>query len=204
MSPMVTIRLRERDAEEIAAGEPAALQRAQQLVGAELARRRSSRAKRAARSVTMPRREVAELKPASGQWGTKALRAALWTRAEGRCECGCGRSLITFATAEMDHFWGRAKAPQTPETCWLLARECHRRKTDNIPSRTHWLNLFLWHLESHGFGRSDSARRARAVLEAEEQLEAAEQRRVREAERAVEQAEDLAERARRAEGASDA
>lgn len=121
------------------------------------------------------------LKTASGAWGTKALRAALWVRSEGRCECGCRRRIALYAgargggdrAAHMDHYLGRARAPQTPETCWLIHPDCHGDKHAANPSRRYWHQRFLLHLEAHGFGASETAKGIRDELAAEEQLQEA-------------------------------
>jgi hypothetical protein len=84
---------------------------------------------------------------------TDVLRPLLEKRAGEFCECGCERRLdVTtfFRKPEMDHFYGRARAPQTPETCWLLTRVCHRLKTHNSPDRHAWDDLFRAHCERHG------------------------------------------------------
>jgi len=73
---------------------------------------------------------------------TPDLHASLVARANGRCECGCGRAV---PPGEVDHFFGRAKAPENEFTCWVLAVGCHRAKTDNEPARKVWLMLFIRH-----------------------------------------------------------
>lgn len=205
MSPIVTVRLREQDARDAAAGKPEALRRAQRAIGEELGRRAQRQERRPARSGKVPLRTPARPKPASGAWGTKALRWEVWERSGGRCECGCGRRITWDGGLKfnMDHFLGRARAPQSPENCWALARDCDTRRTLNQPDREHWLQVFLLHLEQHGFGSSETAKGIRDELASAEALREAQRHAARAAAQAVETVEDLADRAQRAEGASD-
>lgn len=77
---------------------------------------------------------------------TSKLWDRLMERSGGKCECGCG---IQFGpldfTPEMDHWHGRARAPENEKTCWLLARCCHRMKTRWQPSRTWWTAQWVKH-----------------------------------------------------------
>lgn len=79
---------------------------------------------------------------------TSKLWDRLMERSGGQCECGCG---IQFGhldfTPEMDHWHGRARAPENEETCWLLARCCHRMKTGWRPSRAEWAYRWRVHQE---------------------------------------------------------
>lgn len=91
-------------------------------------------------------------KRASKKEETAAIRAEVLKRSNGYCECGCGTVLgANLDFGEMDHFWGRGKAPQSVQNCWMLARGCHRWKTDNRPSAVAWLKAFLRHCHSHGY-----------------------------------------------------
>lgn len=143
-----------------------------------------------------------------GPWPTELLRQAVWERSEGRCENpACGRR-IRWETFDLDHYTGRGKArpPQSPENTWALCSSrtgafagwCHQQKHAAKPSRLHWHRVFLLHMEQHGFGSSETAKGIRDELAAEEQLREAQ----RHAALAVEQAQDVSERARRAEGAA--
>lgn len=133
-----------------------------------------------------------------GPWPTKLLRLAVWERSEGRCENpACGKR-VTWDSFDLDHYVGRARAPQSPENTWALCQACHELKHAAKPGRLHWHRVFLLHSEQHGFGSSETARSIRDELAAEEQLQEAQ----RHAALAVSSAEDLAERARRAEGAA--
>lgn len=88
------------------------------------------------------RRETAE--------ATAKLRAAVFDRSNGWCECGCGEQ-ISEATGEMDHFFGRAKVPQAISNCWALTRQCHAGKTSSRTSAKHWLECFVRHAVAHGY-----------------------------------------------------
>lgn len=101
----------------------------------------------------------------------KAVRRLVFARANGRCECGCLR-FITEETGRLDHFWGRAKAEETVETCWALSVACDEAKTANRPTSMHWNLKFLIHCAIHGYERSetraavrDAALRARGFSE---------------------------------------
>lgn len=74
----------------------------------------------------------------------KEVREDVFRRAENLCECGCGRG-ITEATGHLDHFWGRAKAPEDVTTCWALHPECDAKKTTNKPTRREWLEKWARH-----------------------------------------------------------
>ena len=100
---------------------------------------------------------------------TSEIREAVFARAGGHCECGCGGQdgpgmPLTFANqpGELDHFWGRGKAQQTVENCWALSRLHHRAKTLGIPDRAGWISAFIRHCEKHGY--SGEAGRAKAEL----------------------------------------
>jgi hypothetical protein len=84
---------------------------------------------------------------------TDVLRPLLEKRSDWLCECGCGRPLdakLYTRTPEMDHFYGRAREPQTPETCWLITRLCHWHKSHHSPDRQTWDDRFHVHCERHG------------------------------------------------------
>lgn len=88
------------------------------------------------------------------------LRQRLKERANGLCECGCGRALLN---PELDHFFGRKNEAETFESCWLLERGCHQQKTANTPSSGWWLRRFIRHCGRHGL--ADAAVRAQKRLE---------------------------------------
>lgn len=80
----------------------------------------------------------------------KKLRAAVFRRAGNHCECGCGR-FITPESGRWDHFFGRAKAPETMATTWALSIVCDNAKTANRPGAALWLRKFIEHAERHGY-----------------------------------------------------
>ncbi len=73
------------------------------------------------------------------------------------------RRAVDVAINHLDHFFGRAKAEETIETCWVLRPECHYEKTRNWPSARHWLLKFLVHCGRHAY--VSAADRAQAKLE---------------------------------------
>jgi hypothetical protein len=81
---------------------------------------------------------------------TFLVRAEVFRRANGVCECGCGRPLTTALAGgpTLDHFFGRARA-ESIETCWALRWDCHVMKTENRPSATSWLDRFVTHCRRH-------------------------------------------------------
>lgn len=87
----------------------------------------------------------------------KRLRADVFTRADGNCEGPCG-GYISAETGHLDHFFGRAKAPETLENCWALCVTCDDNKTNNRPFRlgstigaADWCDLFYEHALKHGY-----------------------------------------------------
>ena len=70
-------------------------------------------------------------------------------RAGGKCECGCGRPLGTDLDGhpEMDHFFGRGagRPAESVYVCWMLRRECHRRKHGARPDAMTWARKFKAH-----------------------------------------------------------
>lgn len=86
---------------------------------------------------------------------TAAIREACLQRANGVCECGCGRAVIAdpaFANldnkAELEHPFSKGKGarlPQSVETCWILRADCHRERTNNRPDAATWWRKFIAH-----------------------------------------------------------
>lgn len=98
---------------------------------------------------------------------TKEIRAAVWKRANGACECRCGRM-----GDELDHYPGRIRVRQSVASCWLLSAECHRAKTLGRPDSLTWHRLFLTHAKDHGYmAMADYAQRR---IDAETSVQAAE------------------------------
>ena len=81
----------------------------------------------------------------------KRLRAACFARARGKCEAGCGR-FITEESGHLDHFFGRAKQPESPENCWALCLTCDEAKTVNRPDARTWLLAFMRFCDLYGYG----------------------------------------------------
>jgi len=86
------------------------------------------------------------------------VRHAVIVRSQNRCECGCGRKI---PPGELDHAFGRAKAEETVETCWMLSVQCHFEKTRNHPDASTWLRRFAEHCDRHGYTEAASRARAR-------------------------------------------
>lgn len=128
-------------------------------------------------AITRPARSFAGVRqaraPRRRATATGGIRREVWLRSEGRCECGCRRR-ITWARMEMDHFLGRAKWPESAESCWALAKECHTAKTNNTPTSLRWLWLFLLHLQAHGYAHSATAKEVLGQIAAEKLLRRAE------------------------------
>ncbi len=79
----------------------------------------------------------------------KKIRASVFARAKGICECGCGRPL--GESGHLDHFFGRAKASESIETCWAIRLDCDERKTRNEPTGIYWCRRFYAHARKHGY-----------------------------------------------------
>lgn len=94
------------------------------------------------------------------------VRRLVFSRSRGKCEC-CG---LPMSAGELDHFFGRAKAPETVETCWALRSSCHYAKTNNSPTKSTWLLKFIAHCGKYGF--ASAAARAQKDFEWVEQKKA--------------------------------
>ncbi len=79
------------------------------------------------------------------------IRAAVFVRANGACECGCGASLFGLGRGEWDHFFGKGKVASSVESTWAISAACHHRKTNNRPSAEYWLRLFSHHATKHNY-----------------------------------------------------
>lgn len=91
------------------------------------------------------------------------IRRKVVERANGWCECGCGKT-VTEETGHCDHQFGRAKAEESVSSCWFLHPSCDHAKTVNSPSASYWLVRFVRHCEKHGYAAEKD--RALTKLEA--------------------------------------
>lgn len=93
---------------------------------------------------------IAKQRKASGDAAydaeTRGIYRRVAARANGRCECGCGRP-----AQEMDHFFGRTRVPQSVESCWMLFGSCHYAKTQSKPDRKYWIERFIIHCDNSGY-----------------------------------------------------
>lgn len=96
------------------------------------------------------------------------LYALLAARAQGKCECGCGRHV---PPGEVDHFFSRARAPENEFTCWVITPACHRAKTDNRPNASHWLLKFIRHCGRWSIGGEERTGYVVAAEQAQKKLE---------------------------------
>ena len=94
---------------------------------------------------------------------TSILRDAVWARCNGFCE-HCDRPFTDADPAEMDHFWGRGKAPQSLQNTWMLHSTCHRAKTRNFPSAVEWVGWFASHCHRYDYSAEESKARTRAAF----------------------------------------
>lgn len=82
----------------------------------------------------------------------KKLRAAVFERADGICECGCRQPLRD--SGQLDHQFGRAKVEGAIDNCWALTVQCHDDKTNNRPNAAHWLRRFMVHAGKYDYQTS--------------------------------------------------
>lgn len=113
---------------------------------------KATRASATRRKLKQPKAE----KRATKRQRTKSVRALVMERAQGGCECGCGRPFESFSgVPTLDHFWGVARE-ESLESCWALRADCHRRKTDSVPSKRCWLTRFVIHCREHDYWVQES------------------------------------------------
>jgi hypothetical protein len=84
---------------------------------------------------------------------------------DGRCAVPGFLGLSCQGMSEIDHFFGRGKAPEDTETCWKLCARHHRLKTNWAGSRAAWVARFIEHAEMHGYGEALVMARRAAALE---------------------------------------
>jgi hypothetical protein len=118
-------------------------------LAAEAERQLAARTARSRRTAPKrkPGREAKEAKRAAEAAVRAEVRAACVARAEGDCEA-CAR--FAGAALHLDHFWGRARE-ESVESCWMLCPGCDHEKTENKPTRQHWLHLFSFHCRNEGY-----------------------------------------------------
>jgi hypothetical protein len=80
----------------------------------------------------------------------KRVRAEVKERDGGRC-CARGWNGRCLGMLQMDHFYGRGKREEAPETLWHLCARHHQLKTDGWPGRVAWLELYRLHCQRHGY-----------------------------------------------------
>lgn len=95
---------------------------------------------------------------------TQKLRAAVCRRAEGKCEQCKAWVGENGESGHLDHFFGRAKAAESVETCWLLCVRCDHNKTNNSPRAEEWLRAFARHCRRHGFTAEAERAESRLVF----------------------------------------
>jgi len=167
---LVTIKLPHDTAEACAKGQASALRRAKAAIASALQQLEEKTKRKIARkrALDLPR----PAPKTTGAWATPMLRRVVFDRASsiggvGRCENGDCTARIYWSSFHLDHFLGKAKAPQKPENCWALCRPCHDKKHAGEPSRAWWLEMFLAFLGHHGFKDSETAREVEGQLQAE-------------------------------------
>jgi hypothetical protein len=77
------------------------------------------------------------------------IRAACVERAQGLCECGCGKSVNTDR-GELDHFFSRRNS-ESVETCWFIDAVCHKRRHEAVGGTLLWLGKVAMHCRTHGY-----------------------------------------------------
>jgi hypothetical protein len=92
---------------------------------------------------------------------TRRIREAVFRRADGICECGCGQWLND--NGHMDHAESR-RVQQTERNCWALTLECDLMRTVNSPSAAAWLRKFIAHCERHGYAAEAERAGARLLV----------------------------------------
>jgi hypothetical protein len=115
-----------------------------------------------ARAFSRAKREAKKTKAQGKKEKRQSVRAAVFERAGGECECGCGRVFGPADPGELDHFFGKARE-ESVESCWALTRWCHHQKTVNAPSAAEWLARFAGHCAKYLYW--DTWRHAKSRLQ---------------------------------------
>ena len=127
---------------------------------AEQERQTAAKAKAKAARKARPVRAVGPTKAAkkATKRGSDAIAyAGVRERDAGLCTVQLAAEILGVCggALQIDHQWGRGKAPTTVENCRMLCRDHHRRKTDSEteqgPSRLLWLCDFREHALSHDY-----------------------------------------------------
>lgn len=101
----------------------------------------------------------------------RAVYAAVREREDGLCSVQLAASVLGTCEGalQIDHQWGRGKAPTMVENCRMLCAKHHHRKTDSEtedgPSRLMWLCDFREHALSHRYYAEVAKADARIALE---------------------------------------
>lgn len=107
---------------------------------------------------------------ASKREETASIYEAVAKRADGYCECGCGRWFQGEGPnkPELDHQASR-RVPQTTWNTWMLAKFCHELRQSGNPDTRYWLEKYIRHCRRHIIHAGDEyaaeARRAGARLD---------------------------------------
>jgi hypothetical protein len=104
------------------------------------------------REVSLPRGRNPNPVPRGESKSARHRRIVLEVRERDRGQCCAhGWNGRCLGMLELDHFYGKAKAEESPETLWLLCARHHRLKTDGWPGRLAWLELYRSHCTGYGY-----------------------------------------------------
>jgi hypothetical protein len=117
---------------------------------ARIAERLAAPRKRVARDVGPDRKAQ---RKATKRQSDRAVYAAVAERDEGLCTAGLAvrSELACMGLTQIDHQWGRGKAPTTVRNCRTLCERHHREKTDSRPDRLTWLRDFYNWANEHDY-----------------------------------------------------
>jgi len=116
-----------------------------------------------AKAAKRPAKKLAtgRMKPtrASKKAMEKAVYAAVILR-DPVCQVSRGAFGPCEGFLEIDHQWGRGKAPTSVGNCRRLCEKHHHMKTDSVPDRIAWLDDFrYWALNKGYLTEADKARK---------------------------------------------